>query len=167
MNKKRLSNENNHHIIFNRHKWDNLRLGADKANRIDVGELLRGQKSLIVPMDVIEHRWLHKVVDPLPVFGAVAVHSVLRDYTDRVKNPYISPVKAIDQLQFSMARVPERILTLEDEDMINICLAGLDEQRRIIGNVVKHRQELHERSTKKPPFFDSDKINSQSARIAS
>ena len=146
MNKKRLSNENNHHIIFNRHKWDNLKLEAGRTSKMNVGELLRGQGSLIVPMDTIEHEWLHRVVVPLPVFGAVAVHSVLMNYTDRVRDPSIHPVKAIDLLQISMARVPERNLTIEDEEIINICLAGLDEQRQIIGNVVNHRRELYEES---------------------
>ena len=149
MNKNRLLNEDRHHIVFGRVPWEQVVIEKYEGCAIEIGRELRQEESLIVPMDRVAHEELHKIVHPMPPLGPVAVQAVFLEYTARVKDPSIHPVKAIDQLQMAIEEVPSKLLTFEEEDIVELCLDNLDSQIRLIRNAVNNRRRLYEQNKNK------------------
>lgn len=156
MDKERLPGENNHHIVHYNRQWTEIVISKhgdlnieDPSEAIKIGQELREQGSLIVPMIIEEHRELHKEVPPMPPFGALAINSVVREFTSKIRDPTIHPAKAIDHLLSSINHVSKRLLGEEDREAAELCLDSLERQRPIIcgsvGSRPKNKKELRQR----------------------
>ncbi len=140
MNKTRLGSEDNHHIVFSKRAWESVRLPDENGAVKEVGLALREQGSLIVPMDRGEHEKLHALTPAMPALGALAVHAVLLDYTNHIKDPSTHPAKTIDRLRLSFDRIPDKYLRLDEKEMIELCIGSLDTQLPLIRDAVDNRQ---------------------------
>ena len=139
VNKERLIGEDNHHIVFQRRAWEEI-VKEDGHKKIEIGRMLREQQSLVVPINKEKHREMHEVIPIIPTLGVMAVEAVLVEYTSRVKDPTIFPIKAIEQLKLSFNEIPKTLITAEDKDVIDLIIHSLDEQKKPLGKALDLRE---------------------------